>query len=324
MKIPFLSVGLSLVLLGTTFCSTDRSEPTPTPAGTGTTDVAAVAPPQSGTPIGFNPQTCGINPNGVDAFVYNEARTNAYNLNGSQVSASEFASLQASVSAQSTAVDANGHVYGTPYDTRLNNFADGVKAQMDEYNYYVYYASLHGSDVQNAEEVKGIIQEQFDLTIPVQPGEAISQAAQTEITLLTSAARPQLAHAMDLFGSLYQCEGVSYRPAQTTSATPKMDEAITFKQFLKMRKAGQIKNFAGQVAQRSFWGFLKKAVHIVVSVAVYTIVGVFTDGPKIQKAACGSTPPPSCTTAAYFIAAAGGFFNGILKVANGNCIFGGC
>jgi hypothetical protein len=322
MKIPFLSLGLSLVLLTTTFCSRDYSDPTPTTArATGKDAIQPYPYPQ--TPIGFNPQTCSVDPNGINTVLYQEARNNAYYTNGSQISDAEFASLQATAAATpSPSIDGNGHVSGTPYADRVNSFSDGVKAQMDEYNYYVYYASLHGADVQNEEDVKAIVEEQFELTIPVQPGESLSATAQDEISMLTNATRPQLAHTFQLFSSAYRCEGVYSRGTKAEGQTGKVD--MTFKEFRALRKAGKIGDMSGTVAQRGFWSFLKKAVHIVVSVAVYTVIGAFTDGPKFQKASCGTPPPASCTTAAYFLAGAAGFVNGIIKVANNNCIFGGC
>lgn len=323
MKIPFLSLGLSLVLLGTTFCTRDHSDPTPsTTRANGQNSVPTHPYPEN--PIGFNPQTCSVDPNGINPILYQEARNNAYYSTGAQISDADFASLQsAATSTPSTTIDANGHVSGTPYATRVNNFSDGVKAQMDEYNYYVYYASLHGADVQNEEDVKAIVQEQFDQTIPVQPGEAVSATAQQEITALTSAVQPQLTHAFQLFSSAYRCENIYSRSAKADGTQPEKF-AMTFKEFRSLHKAGKIGDMSASVAQRGFWSFLKKAVHIVVSVAVYAVVGAFTDGPKFQKAACGTPPPASCTTAAYFLAGAAGLINGIIKVANNNCIFGGC
>lgn len=312
------------MLLGTTFCTRDYSDPVPSNARTNSQNaVQPYSVPQ--TPIGFNPQTCSVDPNGINTVLYQEARNNAYYATGAQISDADFASLQATASATpSTSIDGNGHVSGTPYASRVNNFSDGVKAQMDEYNYYVYYASLHGADVQNEEEVKGIIQEQFDQTIPVQPGESLSATAQQEIGALTSATQPQLSHAFQLFSSAYRCENVYSRSTKADGATQPGKFAMTFKEFRSLHKAGKLGDMSGMVAQRGFWSFLKKAVHIVVSVAVYTVIGAFTDGPKYQKAACGTPPPASCTTAAYFLAGAAGFINGIFKVANNNCIFGGC
>jgi hypothetical protein len=319
MKIPFLSVGLSLVLLGTTFCTRDYSDPTPATTRANSKD--SVQP----YPIGFNPQTCSADPNGVSGPLYQEARNNAYYLNGSQISDAEFSALQAAASSTpSPSVDANGHVSGTAYDTRLNNFSDGVKAQMDEYNYYVYYASLHGANVQSEEDVKAIIQEQFEQTIPVQPYESLSQATQNDIALITSAARPQLEHALQLFSSVYRCENVYSRSAPTDGSVQKGTAEITFKQFLSLRKAGKIGDMSGVIAQRGFWSSLKKAVHIAVSLVVWTVVAIVTEGPKFEKVLCGSSPSTSCTTISYFLAGATGLGSSITKIANNNCIFGGC
>lgn len=331
MKILFRPLSLLLVLFGTTFCSKDHQPPTPVATGTtATSNMVAPGPgyPYPSTPpIGFN-SNCSADPNGIDTPLYNEARNNAYRWDGTVLSEADFITLKTAASSnQGPVVDANGHISGATYASRVNNFSDGVKQQMDEYNYYVYWASLHGSDVQNAEDVKGIIQEQFDYTIPAQPGESLSPTDQANIALMTAAARPQLAHSLALFSSLYQCEGVNYRPAVgKETAKQASGEVVSFKDFLKLRKAGRIMDAAnekGYVAQRGFWSFLKKAVNIVVSVVIYTLVGL-ADGPRIANAACGSPAPPSCTTAAYIIAAAGGFINGIIKVANGNCVFGGC
>jgi hypothetical protein len=321
MKIPFLSLGLSLVLLGTTFCTRDHSDPTPTAKRGNSQDATQSAYP--GAPIGFNPQTCSADPNGMNAALYQEVRNNTYNLTGTQISDAEFAALQnVAASTTPTPVDANGHVSGTPYDARLNNFVDGVQAQLNEYNYYVYYASLHGADVQNEEDQKAIIQEQFELSIPVQPGEALSQAEQAKIAVLTSAARPQVNHALQLFSSLYQCErGGASRSA---SAVQKGKTEITFKEFKALRKAGKIGDLSGAVAQRGFWSSLTKALHIAASVIYWTVTAVFTDGPKYEKAICGANPDPKCTAGAYYLAGATGFISSIIKVANNNCIFGGC
>jgi hypothetical protein len=322
MKIPFLSLAFSLVLLGTTCCTREHSDPTPVAKRANSQDAVQ---PYPTTPIGFNPQTCSTDPSGVSTVLYQEARNNAYNLNGSQLSDAEFSALQAAGSATpSPSVDGNGHVAGTAYDARLNNFADGVKAQMDEYNYYVYYASLHGANVQNEEDVKAIIQEQFDQTIPAQPGEALSQATQNDLALLTSAAQPQVQHALALFSSVYRCETVYYREAQPAASAQKGEVPLTFKEFRALRKAGKIGDMSGVIAQRGFWASLTRAVHIAVSIVVWTVVAIVTEGPKYQKVLCGSSPSTSCTTLSYFFAGATGLGTAITKVSNNACIFGGC
>lgn len=306
----FQALALFSVALGTTYCSKERPAPNATPASEESRSAAQQYP------LGFNPKECGVDSSGIAPILYKQAREQAH---ASGVSDEDFDAIKEKLLSQRPLeFNSEGHIAESvsPYAARVNNFTDNVRKQLDAYDDYVQWAASQGYDAQNPDDIKSLITEQFDATIPAQDGDkSLTERDREQLKTIADAAKPRIAQAFELFDALYKCEAAASKlqGGSTAPSAQRSAAAITFKQYLELRKEGKIQSRSSQRVT-GFWSSLVKAVHVVVTVVVHTVVGV------VVGAALGGTS----AGAGAVVGGVFGFISGIVNVSKGFCLFGHC
>lgn len=303
MKLVTRLLVLPLLLLGTTFCTKNQSDPTPNPTAATTSD--AVAPT---TTIGVS--GCRTDTAGTGKFLYQEA----YNQAGTDEAT--FRNIKAQlVTNPGYTISANGTVSGTGDDSRINGYSGTLNAIFLQYDDYLARYGQYGA-VENPDYIKQNIRDYFETSFnpDASSNSNLAQADKDRLRQLYTVAKPQMERAIRVYESLAPCEGVKATASRTAAPDKRL---ISFEQYLKLPAAQRPPLPAMKLS--GFFRILSKAVHIVITVVVNVVSGV-SQGQKVGNAICGA----KCGTVGSFIGGAYGFIQGLIKVGQNKCQFGPC